>query len=107
MISWRFSLNDISHAHMPRIMNELQTSPPQEQETSARAKLIETRRGQTGGHNKNHMNSRNDRISSNTRIAKEQKENKKEETSEGRKEELGPEKTQPTDTVCMLFLSSC
>ena len=50
MINWRFSLNDISHAHMPRIMNELQTSPPQEQETSARAKLIETRRGQTGGH---------------------------------------------------------
>ena len=82
---------------MPRIMNELQTSPPQEQETSARAKLIEARRRQTGGHNKSHMNSRNDRISRNTRIAKEQKENKKEETSEGRKEEEGPEKhNQPT-----------
>ena len=87
MINWRFSLNDISHAHMPRIMNDLQASPPQGQETSARAKLIETRGRQTGGHNRSHMNSRHDRISRNTRIAKEQKENKKEERSKGRKEE--------------------
>jgi len=85
-------------------MNELQTSPPQEQETSARAELIETRRGQTGGHNKNHMNSRNDRISRNTRIAKEQKENKKEETSEGRKEELGPEKTTNRHCLHVVFI---
>ena len=87
MVSLRFSLNDMSHAHVPRIMNDLRTSPPQGQETSARAKLIETRGRHTGGHNKSHMNSRNDRISRNTRIAKEQKEHKKEERSKGRKEE--------------------
>ena len=72
---------------MPRIMNDLQASPPQRQETSARAKLIETTGRHTGGHNKSHMNNRNDRISGNTRLAKEQKENKKEERSKGRKEE--------------------
>ena len=39
VVSLQFSLNDISHAHVPRIILDLQTSPPKGQETSARVQL--------------------------------------------------------------------